>query len=43
MNLNESIQELNSLNPKDIKRKCDIREQKISELTGVNDRLVKKN
>ena len=40
--LNESLQKLNSLNPKTIKRKTDGREQKISELTGVNDRLVKK-
>ena len=40
--LNESLQKLNSLNPKNIKRKIDRREQKISELTGVNDRLVKK-
>ena len=42
MKLNESLQKLNSLNPKDTKRKIDRREQKISELTGVNDRLVKK-
>ena len=40
--LNESLQKLNSLNPKNIKRTIDRREQKISELTGVNDRLVKK-
>ena len=40
--LNESLQILNSLKPKNIKRKIDKREQKISELTGVNDRLVKK-
>ena len=40
--LNESLQKLNSLNPKNIKRKIDRREQKISELTGVNDRLLKK-
>ena len=40
--LNESLQELNSLNPKSIKRKIDRREQKISELTGVNDWLFKK-
>ena len=40
--LNESLQKLNSLNAKNIKRKIDRREQKISELTGVNDRLVKK-
>ena len=40
--LNESLQKLNSLNPKNIKRKIDRREQKISELTGVNNRLVKK-
>ena len=42
MKLNESLQKLNSLNPKNIKRKIDRREQKISELTGVNDRLDKK-
>ena len=42
MKLNESLQKLNSLNPKSIKRKIDGREQKISELTGVNDKLVKK-
>ena len=40
--LNESIQKLNTLNPKNIKRTIDRREQKISELTGVNDRVVKK-
>ena len=40
--LNETLQKLNSLNSKNIKRKIDRREQKISELTGVNDRLVKK-
>ena len=40
--LNESLQKLNSLNPKKILRKIDRREQKISELTGVNDSLVKK-
>ena len=40
--LNESLQKLNSLNPKNIKRTIDRREQKISELTGVNDRVVKK-
>ena len=40
--LNESLQKLNSLNPKNIKRKIDRREQKISELTGVNNRLVEK-
>ena len=40
--LNESLQKLNSLNPKNIKRKIDRRKQKISELTGANDRLVKK-
>ena len=40
--LNESLQELNSLNPKNIKRKINRREQKISKLTGVNDRLVQK-
>ena len=39
--LNESLQNLNSLNPKNIKRKTD-REQKMYELTGDNDRLVKK-
>ena len=42
MKLNESLQKLNSLNAKNIKRKIDRMEQKISELTGVNDRLVKK-
>ena len=42
MNLNESLHKLNSLNPKNIKRKIDRREPKITELTGVNDRLVKK-
>ena len=41
MKLNESLQKLNSLNPKNIKRKIDRREQKISELTSVNDSLVK--
>ena len=40
--LNESLHKLNPLNPKNIKRKIDRTEQKISELTGVNDRLVKK-
>ena len=40
--LNESLQKLNSINAKNIKRKIDRREQKISELAGVNDRLVKK-
>ena len=40
--LNESLQTLNSFNPKNIKRKIDRREQKICELTGVNQRLVKK-
>ena len=40
--LNESLQKLNSLNPKNIKRKIDRRGQKISRLTGVTDRLVKK-
>ena len=40
--LNESLQKLNSLNPKNIKRKIDRRGQKISSLTGVTDRLVKK-
>ena len=39
MKLNESLQKLSSLN---IKGKIDRREQKISELTGANDRLVKK-
>ena len=38
----ESLEKLNSLNRKNIKRKIDRKEQKISELTGVNDRLVKK-
>ena len=42
MKLSESLQKLNSLNPKNIKRKVDRREQKISELTGVNGNLVKK-
>ena len=42
MKSNESLQKLNSLNPKNIKRKIDRREQKISELTSVNDSLVKK-
>ena len=42
MKLNESLQKLNSLNPKNIKRKIDRREQKISELTSVNESLVKK-
>ena len=42
MKLNESLQKLSSLNPKNIKRKIDRREQKISELTDVNNRLVKK-
>ena len=42
MKLSESLQKLNSLNPKNIKRKVDRREQKISELTGVNSNLVKK-
>ena len=42
MKLNESIQRLNSLNPKNIKRKINRMEQKTFELTGVNDSLVKK-
>ena len=42
MNLNKSLQKLNSLNLKNITRKIDIRELKISELIGVIDRLVKK-
>ena len=42
MKLSESLQKLNSLNPKNIKRKIDRREQKVSELTGVNDNVVKK-
>ena len=42
MKLSESLRKLNSLNPKNIKRKIDRREQKISELTGVNDNLIKK-
>ena len=42
MKLNESIKRLNSLNPKNIKRKINRREQKTFELTGVNDSLVKK-
>ena len=37
MKLNESLQKVNSLNPKNIKRKIDRRKQKISEFTGVND------
>ena len=40
--LNESLQKLNSLNSENIERKIDKREQKISELARVNDRLVKK-
>ena len=40
--LNEFLQKLNSLNSENIKRKIDRRDQKISELTGVNDKLVKK-
>ena len=40
--LNESLQKLNFLSPKNTERKIDKREQKISELTGVNNRLVKK-
>ena len=35
--LNESLPKLNSLNPKNIKSKIDRMEQKISDLTGVND------
>ena len=42
MKLNESIKRINSLNPKNIKRKINRREQKTFELTGVNDSLVKK-
>ena len=42
MKLSESLQKLNSLNPKDIKRENDRRKPKISELTSVNDSLVKK-
>ena len=47
MKLSESLQKLNSLNPKNIRRKTHRREThrrepKISELTGVNDNLVKK-
>ena len=42
MKLNESLQKLNSLNPNNIIRKSDRREQKISEWTGANVRLVKK-
>ena len=38
----ESLQKLNPLNTKSIKRKVDRKEQKKSELTAVNDRLVKK-
>ena len=40
--LSESPQKLNSLNPKNIKMKIGRREQKISELSGVNESLVKK-
>ena len=40
--LNESLQKLNSINRKNIKRKINRREQKISELASVNDRLDKK-
>ena len=40
--LDESLQKLNSLKPNNIKSKIDRREQKISELTGINGRLVKK-
>ena len=40
--LNKSLQKLNSLNPENIKMKTDKKEQKISELARVNDRLVKK-
>ena len=40
--LNKSLQKLNSLNPENIKMKTDKKEQKISELPRVNDRLVKK-
>ena len=42
MKLNESLQKLSPLNSNNIKGKIDRREQKISELTGANDRLVKK-
>ena len=42
MKLSESLQKLNSLNSENIKRKIARREQKISQLTGVNDNLVKK-
>ena len=42
MKLSEPLQKLNSLNPKNIKRKIDRRKQKVFELTGVNDNLVKK-
>ena len=40
--LSESPQKLNSLNPKNIEMKIGRREQKISELSGVNESLVKK-
>ena len=40
--LNESPQNLHSLNPKNIKMKIGRRELKISELIGVNENLVKK-
>ena len=40
--LSESPQKLNSLNPKNIEMKIGRREQKISELSGVNESLVRK-
>ena len=40
--LSESPQKLNSLNPKNIEMKIGRREQKLSELSGVNESLVKK-
>ena len=40
--LSESLQKLNCLNRKNIGRKIDRRKPNISELTGVNDNLVKK-
>ena len=42
MKLNETLQKLNSLTHKNLKRKIDGREQNISEFTGVNNNLVKK-
>ena len=39
--LTELLQNLNSVKPKNIERKTDRKEQKISELTGVNDSPLK--